>query len=101
MILGARGPVVIDWPNAARGPAAADVAHTWIVMACSVPTTGRYRQAAARAGGRLFVALFLRHYDRARSSRTWRAVATWRTRAPQPSARPSSKRSEQMVDRYG
>ena len=39
VILGPRGPVVIDWPNAARGPYAADVAHTWIVMACSVPTT--------------------------------------------------------------
>src|SRR5688572_11290817 len=47
VILTARGPVVIDWPNAARGPAAADVAHTWIVMACSVPTTGRARQLAA------------------------------------------------------
>ena len=70
---------MIDWPNAARGPAAADVAHTWIVMACSVPTTGRYRQAATRAGSRLFVSLFLRHYDRALLIPHVAAVGTWRS----------------------
>jgi Ser/Thr protein kinase RdoA (MazF antagonist) len=78
VILGPRGPVVIDWPNAARGPYTADVAHTWIVMACSVPTSGRYRQAATRAGSRLFVALFLRHYDRALIIPRLGEVGTWR-----------------------
>ena len=78
VILGPRGPVVIDWPNAARGPSAADVAHTWIVMACSVPTTGRYRQAATQAGSRLFVALFLRHYDRAQITPHVDKVGAWR-----------------------
>jgi Ser/Thr protein kinase RdoA (MazF antagonist) len=78
VILSPRGPIVIDWPNAARGPYAADVAHTWIVMACSVPTTGRWRQAATRAGNRLFVALFLRHYDRAQIAPWLREVGTWR-----------------------
>jgi aminoglycoside phosphotransferase (APT) family kinase protein len=78
VILGPRGPVVIDWPNAARGPYTADVAHTWIVMACSVPTSGRYRQAVTRAGSRLFVALFLRHYDRAQIIPSLGEVGTWR-----------------------
>jgi aminoglycoside phosphotransferase (APT) family kinase protein len=64
VIITAQGPVVIDWPNAARGPAAADVAHTWMVMACSAPVTGRYRQAVTAAGRGLFVASFLRHYER-------------------------------------
>ena len=64
VILTGHGPIVIDWPNAARGPAAADVAHTWMVLACSVPTTGRYRQALTVAGRGLFVKLFLRHYER-------------------------------------
>ena len=45
VILTQRGPVVIDWPNAARGPGAADVAHTWVVLACSLPTT-RIRSSA-------------------------------------------------------
>ncbi len=79
VILDSRGPVVIDWPNAARGPYAADVAHTWIVMACSVPTTGSYRQAATKAGSRLFVSRFLRHYDRARLVPYVAEVGTWRT----------------------
>jgi aminoglycoside phosphotransferase (APT) family kinase protein len=64
VIFGREGPVVIDWSNAARGPAAADVAHTWLVMACSTPTTGGYRQAATRAGQGAFTALFLRHFER-------------------------------------
>jgi aminoglycoside phosphotransferase (APT) family kinase protein len=79
VILGPRGPVVIDWPNAARGPFSADVAHTWIVMACSVPTAGRYRQAATKAGSGLFVALFLRHYDKAELAAQVPAVGSWRT----------------------
>jgi Ser/Thr protein kinase RdoA (MazF antagonist) len=78
VLLSDRGPVVIDWPNAARGPSAADVAHTWIVMACSVPTTGRYRQAATRAGSRLFVSRFLRHYDRRLLAPHVAPVGTWR-----------------------
>jgi Ser/Thr protein kinase RdoA (MazF antagonist) len=78
VILGPRGPFVIDWPNAARGPSTADVAHTWIVMACSVPTTGRYRQAATKAGSGLFVALFLRHYDKEQLAEKVPAVGTWR-----------------------
>ena len=78
VILGPRGPCVIDWPNAARGPSSADVTHTWIVMACSVPTAGRYRQVATKAGSGLFVALFLRHYDKAELAVRVPAVGTWR-----------------------
>jgi Ser/Thr protein kinase RdoA (MazF antagonist) len=64
VILTAGGPFVIDWPNAARGPAGADVAHTWLVLACSTPTTGAYRQALSIAGRKIFLRLFLRHCDR-------------------------------------
>jgi aminoglycoside phosphotransferase (APT) family kinase protein len=64
VMLTARGPFVIDWPNAARGPGRADVAHTWIVIACSIPTTGAYRRLLARAGSGLFVRSFLRRFDR-------------------------------------
>jgi aminoglycoside phosphotransferase (APT) family kinase protein len=35
VILSPGGPVVIDWPNAARGSPAADVAQSWIIMATS------------------------------------------------------------------
>jgi aminoglycoside phosphotransferase (APT) family kinase protein len=65
VILTDQGPFVIDWPNAARGPAGADVAHTWIVLACSTPVTGAYRQALSIAGRKVFLRLFLRRVDRA------------------------------------
>jgi Ser/Thr protein kinase RdoA (MazF antagonist) len=64
VILSPAGPIVIDWPNAVRGPGPADVAHTWIVLACSLPPAGRYRQAVSLAGRRAFLELFLRRVDR-------------------------------------
>src|SRR3954447_1712245 len=63
VMLTSRGPVVIDWPNAARGPSAADTAHTWIVLACWTPITGVYRRALSAVGRRLFVRSFLRCFD--------------------------------------
>ncbi len=65
VMLTAGGPVVIDWPNAARGPRGADTAHTWIVLACSTPTAGAYRRAITSVGRRLLVRSFLRRFDRA------------------------------------
>lgn len=55
-----RGPVVIDWDNAAAGPAAADVAHTWVVVATSeIDATGVERRLQ-EVGRSLFVKGFLR-----------------------------------------
>lgn len=59
VILTARGPVVIDWKNARRGPAAADVANTWLVLA----TSGRFGQAWWTATVRsVLVKAFLRRF---------------------------------------
>lgn len=51
VILGPDGPVVIDWSNARRGPAAADVADVWVVLAClgREPATPASLGARARA----------------------------------------------------
>ena len=35
VMLTSRGPIVIDWSNAAAGPAGADVAMAYLIMACS------------------------------------------------------------------
>jgi aminoglycoside phosphotransferase (APT) family kinase protein len=66
VILTKHGPFVIDWPNVARGRGEADVAHTWIVLACSTPTTGPLRQGVSRVGRGLFLRRFLRRFESGR-----------------------------------
>jgi Ser/Thr protein kinase RdoA (MazF antagonist) len=65
VLLGPDGPVVIDWPNAAAGPAAADVAHTWLVTATATPPGSRARRALVAVGRGIFLRSFLRPFDRA------------------------------------
>ncbi len=52
VMLGPRGPVVIDWSNARRGPGAADAADVWIVLGCM----GREPSTATSLGGRAVAA---------------------------------------------
>ena len=40
LLMGASGPVLIDWPGATSGPAEADVARTSVLMAASTPPNG-------------------------------------------------------------
>lgn len=54
------GPVVIDFAAAAAGPAAADFAQTWVIVATSDAPGGWVNQLLVRAGRRLFVGAFLR-----------------------------------------
>jgi Ser/Thr protein kinase RdoA (MazF antagonist) len=78
VMLTARGPFVIDWPNAARGPGGADVAHTWIVIACSTPTTGFYRRSLSAAGRGLLLRFFLKRFDRAEIQRHLETAGAYR-----------------------
>ena len=74
VLLGARGPVVIDWPNARRGPAEADVAMTWIILATSdLPEVPRRALLSILRGA--FVSVFLRHFDLGAMRRVLPAVA--------------------------
>ncbi len=60
VLLSARGPVVIDWEGAGRGPAEADVALCWLVVATSEVPGSAWQQAVGRAGQRLFADIVLR-----------------------------------------
>lgn len=63
VMLTSRGPVVIDWSNAGRGDANAEVADLWLVMTCAdAPVTG-FKRTLITAGRKLFVNSFLRHFD--------------------------------------
>jgi len=64
VMLTLRGPVVIDWTNAARGDEAADVAETWIIMAVSEVPGGPLNRTLARIGRGAFVRTFLAPFDR-------------------------------------
>jgi aminoglycoside phosphotransferase (APT) family kinase protein len=64
VILTASGPMVIDWPNAARGDPLADVAYTWVILTTSrLEGSGLHRLMLA-TGRRLFAAAFLAGFDR-------------------------------------
>jgi Ser/Thr protein kinase RdoA (MazF antagonist) len=59
----ADGPVVIDWPNARRGNAMADVAHTWLVLGTGRPDS-RLDRAIAAVGRSVFLRRFLAGFHR-------------------------------------
>jgi len=94
VLLAARGPVVIDWPNAIRGAGEDDVAQTWVILAtAAVPGSRAYRLV-----GRLFRGFFLRaflgHFDRAAVARQLPVVAArWlRDRNVEPAEREATAR---------
>jgi aminoglycoside phosphotransferase (APT) family kinase protein len=66
VVLTASGPMVIDWPNAGRGEALADVAATWVILRSSRPEGPVTRRLVAAVGQRLFAAAFLAGFDRRR-----------------------------------
>lgn len=59
VILTADGPRIIDWEGAARGPAAADVATTWVIMRFSVVAGGGLTAVKVRAMRAVFTRSFL------------------------------------------
>jgi aminoglycoside phosphotransferase (APT) family kinase protein len=60
VMLTAGGPVVIDWTNAVRGPAAADVAVTWLLMAGAAAPSSGVERLFVGAFRRILVRTFLR-----------------------------------------
>jgi Ser/Thr protein kinase RdoA (MazF antagonist) len=64
VVLSRRGPVVIDWPNAGRGLAQADIAYTWIILATSeIPGRGVVMPALMRFLRDDFTGVFLRRFN--------------------------------------
>lgn len=59
VILSADGPVVIDWTNACSGPAGADLATAWLLIACADLPEPRMARSLERVGRRLALASLL------------------------------------------
>lgn len=60
VLVAAGGPVVIDWTNAARGPAEVDVADAWLVMSVGSVPGGRLQAAVVGAAQGAFARSFRR-----------------------------------------
>jgi aminoglycoside phosphotransferase (APT) family kinase protein len=65
VLMSARGPVVVDWANAAAGPAEADVADTWLVMATGGVEGASLAMRALLTIRRVLVDTFVKQFDRA------------------------------------
>ena len=65
VVLSDRGPVVIDWTNAASGPRGLDAANTWLTLAAGSPSGSLATRVLAWAGRRLLVNRFVHAIDRA------------------------------------
>ena len=79
LILSKRGPVVIDWTNAARGNPLVDVAATWVLLASANVPGGRLDAAMAKVGRRILVRAFLGHFSKTELSSVLRGVVEWKS----------------------
>lgn len=68
VMLSHAGPVVIDWSSAGRGPAGADVADAWLVVACAQPPGGPLMRALTAALRQRFLTTFLGEADRSQAA---------------------------------
>jgi len=82
VLLSPKGPVVIDWTNAARGPGASDIALTWLLVTAGEIPGGGARAAVGRALRGLFVRAFLGHFALGPVRAALPGVAEWKCRDP-------------------
>jgi len=73
-----RGSVVIDWANAKRGVAEADVANTWMLLKAGQVQGKLVDRLVVLFGRRILTGAFLSKVDRAAAARQLKAVAEWR-----------------------
>ncbi len=82
VMLTASGPVVIDWSNAASGPAGADLAGTWLLLGAGDPGGSVFDRAVTAAGRQLYLRCFLAEVDRPAAQRHLRATLDLRRGDP-------------------
>jgi aminoglycoside phosphotransferase (APT) family kinase protein len=64
VMLTSRGPVVIDWTNAGRGDADAEIADLWLVLSTADAPSSGFDRLVVAAGRGLLVGGILKHFDR-------------------------------------
>jgi aminoglycoside phosphotransferase (APT) family kinase protein len=88
VVLTSGGPMIIDWEGAARGPAIADVAMTWVIIGFSDIPGSRVRAFAARGVQAGLTRAFVSAAGPL--DETWRAIAI-RRRLADPNLLPAER----------
>jgi aminoglycoside phosphotransferase (APT) family kinase protein len=78
VLMSARGPVVIDWSNAARGEPAVDVALTWALMHSGEVDAGALVALVAGKVRRRLVGAFLAGVDRPAAAEAMSETVAWK-----------------------
>jgi aminoglycoside phosphotransferase (APT) family kinase protein len=78
VLVGPRGPVVIDWTMAALGDPDADVALAWLLMASGEVPGARAKRAALNLARGAVLRAFLGGVDRDRAARQMLEVCEWK-----------------------
>ena len=78
VIVGPKGPVVIDWTSACSGDPNIDVALAWALMSAGEIPGGRAKAKVLAWGRSLLVNGFLSHFDRNQIAGQLRAVVEWK-----------------------
>ncbi len=86
VMIGRRGPVVIDWARACRGDPAVDVALAWVLMDVGELSPGRLVGAVLGKARSALVQSFLRSFDLAEVRRRLPEVVAWKAADPHMSA---------------
>lgn len=82
VILGPKGPVVIDWARAGCGAPETDVAVAWALMSAGEIPGGGAKAKLLGLGRSLVVNRFVSHFDRKQVARQLRAVVQWKATDP-------------------
>ncbi len=91
VIVGPRGPVVIDWSNAARGDPMVDVALAYVLMTAGQVPSRPVQRALVRVGRQLLNRSFLAEFDGASVIGRMREVVGWKVEDPHMS--PAERRA--------
>ncbi len=100
ILLAERGPVVIDWPRAARGNGDTDVALTWLLLATAGIPTGRLWATVLGRFRSALVTGFLDGFDRDAVRAELAGVAEWKAADPNMTEREREAMAE-LVRRTG
>ena len=86
VMISRKGPMVIDWPGAARGDPLIDVAATWVLLASANAPGGRLKRAEARIGRQILLQAFLRPFPRTDLESVVATVVEWKCQNPNMTA---------------